>query len=313
VSRDCYAILGVTSAAEDVVIGAAYRALMRHYHPDTNSDPDAQAKAREITAAYAMLRNPAKRAEYDARRAAGADLWLAKLPPLPPRPPAMRGVGIASALVALVLVGAVWSWPQTDLPKGRTDLSAAVERSRRKPAPEHVAPAVELEPESERLARLGREILPSRAPPTPRPTPTPTLDEMVPIEPAPTPPRAVRIASARPAPAAATVPRRAAAETAPVRSPTPLAAKAVGAKPRAAVAQSGKTDRLATLDRMSSGFFSQSMVHADAAKKELLLTARGRFAARRSACHSESCVAGAYLGQMREISAIMEGRASPAQ
>jgi uncharacterized protein len=64
---------------------------------------------------------------------------------------------------------------------------------------------------------------------------------------------------------------------------------------------------------MSAGFFSQSMVHADAAKKELLLGARGRFAAQRSACHSDSCVAGTYLKHMREISAIMEGRTAPAQ
>ena len=51
VNSDYYSILGVSPAAEDVVIRAAYRALMRHYHPDTNPDPEAQERAREITAA----------------------------------------------------------------------------------------------------------------------------------------------------------------------------------------------------------------------------------------------------------------------
>jgi uncharacterized protein len=71
-----------------------------------------------------------------------------------------------------------------------------------------------------------------------------------------------------------------------------------------------KDDRLTTLDRMAAGFFSQSMAHADAAKKQLLLTSHTRSAATRSACHSDSCLSDAYLRQMREMSAIMEGRAA---
>ena len=85
-TSDCYAILGVTPTAEDVVIGAAYRALMRHYHPDTNSDPKAQARAQEISAAYAILRDPAKRAEYDSNRGAGGILWPVEDQPEPPPP-----------------------------------------------------------------------------------------------------------------------------------------------------------------------------------------------------------------------------------
>ena len=69
--RDYYAVLGVAPGSEDVVIAAAYRALMRRYHPDTNKDATAQQKAREINEAYAVLGDAAKRAEYDRQRATG--------------------------------------------------------------------------------------------------------------------------------------------------------------------------------------------------------------------------------------------------
>jgi hypothetical protein len=68
--EDLYAILGVSPDSEDIVIKAAYRALMRRYHPDTNNDADALARAREINAAYAVLEDQQKRAAYDASRKA---------------------------------------------------------------------------------------------------------------------------------------------------------------------------------------------------------------------------------------------------
>ena len=64
-NRNFYTILGVASDSEDVVIAAAYKALMRKYHPDTNTDQHATEKAKEINYAYATLSNPIKRAEYD--------------------------------------------------------------------------------------------------------------------------------------------------------------------------------------------------------------------------------------------------------
>jgi hypothetical protein len=120
VTSDCYAILGVTPTAEDVVIGAAYRALMRHYHPDTNSDPHAQERAQEVAAAYSMLRDPEKRAEYDAQRAAGEDWWPV-VEPNEEGPPPMRATGIATTLLAAAVVGTVWLWPRSDLPAGKAD------------------------------------------------------------------------------------------------------------------------------------------------------------------------------------------------
>ena len=162
-SSDYYTILGVTPAAEDVVIGGAYRALMRHYHPDTNPDPAAQARVREITAAYAVLRDPQSRAAYDAGRAAGLDHLEEEEPR---RAPPMRAASIASALLAFAVVAAVWAWPKTGVPDAVPHSDAPVQSA---PAPESAAPAkppLHLEPERERLAKLAAKnaaALPSRS------------------------------------------------------------------------------------------------------------------------------------------------------
>jgi len=65
---DCYRLLQVDPSAEQEVIEAAYRRLARKYHPDVNPDPAAAARMRELSAAYHVLRDPARRAEYDRRR-----------------------------------------------------------------------------------------------------------------------------------------------------------------------------------------------------------------------------------------------------
>ncbi len=69
--RDLYAVLGVTPDAAQADIGHAYRALLRRHHPDTreSSDPAADdATLQEVMAAYAVLRDPVSRSEYDRRR-----------------------------------------------------------------------------------------------------------------------------------------------------------------------------------------------------------------------------------------------------
>jgi len=288
VSSDYYAILGVSPAAEDVVIGAAYRALMRHYHPDTNADPAAQDRAREITAAYAVLRDPGNRAAYDAGRAAGLDsIEHADSR----RPPPMRAASIISAVLALGLVAAVWAWPRPQSPTPGS-ISAT-------PKPLHPLamstpqkPPTHLEPESERLAKLAASTAPQ---------PQPVAPVALPVEPEPlvAAPRATRPPPAELASATVPPPRRRTIET---RPPAPEMPKAVAPAPPAA-AQSAQ---LATLDRLSTSFFSQSMAHASDDKKQLLLAARDRSTAKRRACRSDSCVADAYLRQIRQTSAIME-------
>lgn len=91
-TRDFYQILGVAADSEDVVIQAAYRALMRRYHPDTNNSADAGRRAIEINEAYEVLRDPVRRAQYDeelrsSRAESEANTKSRTSPPPPPPPP----------------------------------------------------------------------------------------------------------------------------------------------------------------------------------------------------------------------------------
>ena len=69
-AEDFYARLRVSPQSEGAVIRAAYRGLMRRYHPDVNASDDAVAEAKAINEAYACLRDPDKRAAYDWQRSA---------------------------------------------------------------------------------------------------------------------------------------------------------------------------------------------------------------------------------------------------
>ncbi len=63
---DLYSILGVSKGADEAAIKKAYRKLAKELHPDRNKDnPKAAARFTEVTAAYDLLSDPAKRAQYD--------------------------------------------------------------------------------------------------------------------------------------------------------------------------------------------------------------------------------------------------------
>ena len=67
---DLYAILGVPPSATQAEISHAYRALLRRHHPDTRAPDDArQAESdtalQQVLAAYTVLHDPARRADYD--------------------------------------------------------------------------------------------------------------------------------------------------------------------------------------------------------------------------------------------------------
>jgi molecular chaperone DnaJ len=71
--RDYYEILGVARDADADGIKKAYRKLALQYHPDRNGgDKDAEDKFKEATEAYEVLRDDAKRANYDRFGHAGA-------------------------------------------------------------------------------------------------------------------------------------------------------------------------------------------------------------------------------------------------
>jgi molecular chaperone DnaJ len=70
-ARDYYEVLGVARNADAKAIKDAFRQLALKYHPDRNKEPGASDRFKEIAEAYAVLSDPAKRAEYDARGHAG--------------------------------------------------------------------------------------------------------------------------------------------------------------------------------------------------------------------------------------------------
>lgn len=67
--RDPYTVLGVSRNASESEIRSAFRALAAKYHPDQNPSPDAADRFKEINAAYQILKDPEKRAQYDLRGA----------------------------------------------------------------------------------------------------------------------------------------------------------------------------------------------------------------------------------------------------
>ena len=76
--RDLYTLLGLAPDADVREVARAYRRRLREVHPDTRSglsdgSGPAHADLRALQEAYAVLRNPARRARYDEQRRAAQE------------------------------------------------------------------------------------------------------------------------------------------------------------------------------------------------------------------------------------------------
>jgi curved DNA-binding protein CbpA len=64
--KDYYQVMEVSSHASQEEIKQAYQHLARKYHPDISKEPDAEVRFKEVNEAYEVLKNPQKRADYNA-------------------------------------------------------------------------------------------------------------------------------------------------------------------------------------------------------------------------------------------------------
>jgi molecular chaperone DnaJ len=63
--RDYYEVLGIARGASEEEVRGAFRKLAFKYHPDRNSNADAEEKFKEINEAYEVLSDQQRRREYD--------------------------------------------------------------------------------------------------------------------------------------------------------------------------------------------------------------------------------------------------------
>ncbi len=297
-TSDHYQTLGIAPASDQAVIRAAYRALMRRYHPDANPDPQAQERAREITAAFAVLGNPARRAAWSAsrftmrarnplvKRGAAFPPWLDEGSR---GPPPLRTGGIAAVALALALSVAVAMWPAREAPPRRPPAAPAASAPSATSANSMppLAPVVEKDPAVEMPVA---ELVADAAPVMPQQSARMTTTGRLPPPPEPVPARAVE----QPPTRRIAPPQAAPRSTREVAAPRP--------------APVTRTARPEQAERLAAGFLKQSLTHADSTKQQLLLSAQVRSRTSRNLCRSDDCVTDVYLRQMRETTAIMEGR-----
>lgn len=302
---DHYATLGLAPNAPDVVVRAAYVAMVQLYHPDRNPAAGAAARTRAINDAYAVLGDAERRAEYDQRRLAAGRV-------LPP-PPRSRSSALfaAAAITVLALAALLYLRSPLQSPQAPFGLPwTGDELAELEPGP----PPATLDPQSP-LRRPGSESAGDQ-PPAAAPLPLPPPMARVASRPAPEPVPPAARATANPAPAK---PAAAPAPGAPAAPPPPrVAAQPPPSPPRPSFSCRFARTRgeiavcrnasLASLDRQQAILYSQSWALADAAKRTQLLRSHRRFVARRDNCRSDSCTSGVYLARLREVSTIMMDR-----
>ena len=69
--KDYYKVLEVADTASPEDIKKSYKRLARKFHPDVSKEADAEARFKEVAEAYEVLKDPARRKEYDQLKATG--------------------------------------------------------------------------------------------------------------------------------------------------------------------------------------------------------------------------------------------------
>jgi len=284
-----YRTLGVDPAAEDLVIRGAYVALMRRYHPDRSGDAQDADRAREITAAYDILRDPVRRAAYDAQRAAvvASGPITAAISPARVRGGSTGRNGFLAIVLATTGL-AYWGWSRSAPPAGS-------EHSVEQGARQTLAPAE-----------------PAVRPPADEATQEPPLDVLTPVEADIDPPQpqdlAVSVVSA-------TLPEKprlsgrdanslpSAEQARPTAEDRPAVRPAPPRQPRAPAPAA--TTNFASLEQHLQRLTDQSMRVGTAAERALLFTTSSRFVARLDGCADDLCRRDAYLARNQEIARIM--------
>jgi curved DNA-binding protein CbpA len=147
-SPDPYAVLGVAQDADETVVRAAWRALIRKYHPDTGGNAsDAPERLAAVNEAYSMIGDPVRRAAYDGFRgspppppdAPERRVWVESPYPMPPRRRGGATLAMILAFVGLPAVamtlpgvpGHVASMPQTSDSKAAIFARSSLNQVRR--------------------------------------------------------------------------------------------------------------------------------------------------------------------------------------
>ena len=107
-----YEELGADRGTEAAVIEAAYRVMMRRYHPDVYPGPKSEAdqKSRALNAAYEILKDPEKRRAYDASLGPPPPAWQARPIALPGAPAAPKRRIFAFAVLAAAIATAIFGF-----------------------------------------------------------------------------------------------------------------------------------------------------------------------------------------------------------
>lgn len=295
---DHYATLGVMPRSEDVVIRAAYLALMNRYHPDKSSSPASVERAQAIIAAYAVLGDPETRIQYDwARRRAAEEVAR----PAQARRKAVQR-GLIAALVAALVIVPLYVMQSPPPAADRIVRQTAERRALPASRPPSAVPIAQ--PDLIIASRLAEPIVAAAAKPV-------ATAKRATVEP---PDPTVREGDEPPR-VAARAPR-ALVERVPVKTAIKAARSGVGTSAKCGSATGGNEtascarENLAALDRFGSTYYEQSLRVGNDTKRAALLVSRDGFLNRREACRSDSCLRSAYLTHLREISAIVENKLS---